>query len=68
MEQEILQCIARNLKYLRLCCGYSQDDLAKYLHLSRTSYGAVEKGNQNASDRPYCGFSQIVPHPARRTV
>ena len=44
MEQEILQCIARNLKYLRLCCGYSQDDLAKYLHLSRTSYGAVEKG------------------------
>ncbi len=43
LKQEMQYCIASNMKYLRLCYGYSQDALVKKLHMSRTAYGAVER-------------------------
>jgi len=43
LEQEMQYCIANNMKYLRLSHGYSQDELVKKLHMSRTAYGAVER-------------------------
>lgn len=45
MKQEMQYCIANNMKYLRLCHGYSQDKLVKKLHMSRTAYGAVERAD-----------------------
>ena len=46
MNLETQQCIAENLKYLRNFYGYTQDQVADFLHVARSTYTLLESGRK----------------------
>ncbi len=46
MNLETQQQVADNIKYLRHVFGYTQDDIAKIVHLSRSTYAQFELGRK----------------------
>ncbi len=46
MNLETQQQVADNIKYLRHVFGYTQDDIAKVVHLSRSTYAQFELGRK----------------------
>lgn len=59
MDLKTQQCIAENLKYLRNFYGYTQDQVADFLHISRSSYVVLELGRKIPRADLLIGLSQI---------
>ena len=59
MKEKTQQCIAGNLRYLRTYYGYTQDQLADLLHISRSSYAMVENGFRLPKTDLLVGLSKI---------
>lgn len=59
MNLETQQCIAENLKYLRNFYGYTQDQVADFLHVARSTYTLLESGRKIPRADLLIGLSQI---------
>ena len=49
MPQDPNNNLARNLRALRLACGWSQEKMAEECGLHRTYVGAIERGERNVT-------------------
>lgn len=52
--------VGENIKNYRSKLGYSQDDLAKYLDLTRTSIVNIEKGRQRPPLHAICEIASFL--------
>lgn len=59
MYDEFCRVSCRNLKLLRFLSGRTQDEIAKSLHVSRSTYGALEQGKQAMSFFTACQLAEF---------
>lgn len=56
---EIGERIAANISYLRKIYAYTQEEVAKYLHVSRRTYTRCEKGEEMISVNLLLALSEL---------
>lgn len=59
MEVKIGERIAANISYLRKISAYTQEEVAKYLHVSRRTYTRCETGEEMISVNLLLALSEL---------
>ena len=56
-KQRLIRCLAKNLKSLRILCGWSQEQAASIVGVTRQTVLAVENGKRTMTWTMFLAFS-----------
>ncbi len=65
MEGELQRVVGRNLRYIRLERGYSQEAFAEVLGVHRTYLGGLERGERNLTLKSLERLASVLHVPVR---
>lgn len=58
--KKVTASFATNLRHARLRCGYTQEAIAKELHIDRTTYTKYESGVSEPSFATLCSICALL--------